>query len=322
MSPIDIDDIRAAAGRLDGVATRTPLVPLRTGDGRFLLKAECLQPVGVFKLRGAYNAISLLPDDVRRGGVMAASSGNHALGVARAARSLGVSATIVMPSDAPAVKRDGVIADGATIVDWDPTGPRWLQDVADDLAAERGVPMIHPFDDAQVIAGQGTIGLEIAVDVPDVAAVLVPIGGGGLISGVARAIKSLAPQARVIGVEPALAGDAADSFRTGHLVEWPTADMRRTIADGTRVNLSERTFATIQAFVDDIVTVSEDEIVDAIRCIAREARLVAEPSGALTTAALLHHRDELGLTGRPGPIVAVVSGGNVDLSRLGDYLRE
>ncbi len=320
MDLVSLDDIRAAAERLDGVTLRTPLIPLRYLDGRCLLKAECLQPVGVFKLRGAYNAISRLPVEVRRRGVVAASSGNHAQGVARAARLLGAPATIVMPADAPRIKRAGVIADGASIVDWDPAGPRWLQDFADDLAVERDLPMIHPFDDLHVIAGQGTIGLEIAADAPDVAAVLVPIGGGGLISGVATAVRALAPNARIIGVEPALAADAADSFRAGRLIEWPTAEMRRTIADGTRVNLSERTFAHIRVLVDDIVTVTEDEIIDGIRRIAAEAHLVAEPSGALTTAAIIHHWDELGLDDRPGPVVALVSGGNVDLDRYRDFL--
>jgi threonine dehydratase len=315
---VSIDRIREAARRLAGVAMRTPLIPLQE-DPPVLLKAESLQPVGSFKLRGAYNAIARLPRSAVASGVITASSGNHAQGVARAARLLGVPATIVMPTDAPTVKRRRVEADGATIVDWDPTSSRWLQDVADDLARERRLPMIHPFEDPDVMAGQGTIGLEIAEELPEVECVVIPIGGGGLISGIATAIRALRPRARIVGVEPALAADAQASLRAGRLIEWPAAEMRRTIADGTRVNITTTTFAHISALVDDIVAVAEDEIIDAMRRIATGARLVAEPSGALAVAAITHHAAEIGLS-RSGPVVGVLSGGNVDPERYVVFL--
>ena len=313
--------IRAAAARLAGSAIRTPLVPfLTTADRPILLKAESLQPIGAFKIRGAYNAIANLDPAARAGGVAAASSGNHAQGVARAARLLGTRATIVMPVDAPAVKQDRVRADGATIVHWDPTGPAWIQEVADELAAARGLAMIHAFDNADVIAGQGTVGLEIAESVEELAAVLVPIGGGGLISGVATALRALRPGVRIVGVEPTLAADAQESFRSGTLVRWPTALGRRTIADGTRVNLAPRTFAHIRRLVDDIVTVDESEIAAAVRLVAERSRLVVEPSGALVAAAACFRWREAGLDGVNGTVVGIVSGGNVDPLRYLDYL--
>ena len=318
---VTLDAIRAAAERLRGVALATPLVGFTTPAGRpLLLKAESLQPIGAFKIRGAYNAIARLDPAVRARGVAAASSGNHAQGVARAARLHGIEATIVMPVDAPAVKQDRVRADGAHIVHWDPANPIWLQDVADELATERGLAMVHAFDDEDVIAGQGTVGLEIAEAVDDLAAVLVPIGGGGLMSGVATAIRAIRPGARIVGVEPALAADAQESFRAGRLVRWPTALGRRTIADGTRVNLSPRTFEHVRRLVDDIVTIDEEEIAAAVRLIAERSRLVVEPSGALTAAAACFHAAEAGLDGLSGTIVAVVSGGNVDPARYRVYL--
>jgi threonine dehydratase len=316
-----LDDIRAAAARIDGVVLRTPLVPMAIRRREpLLLKAESLQPIGAFKLRGAYNATSRLDADARARGVTTASSGNHAQGIARSARLLGIPATIVMPIDAPALKRERVLADGATIVDWDPAGPIGINETAIALAAERGLAMIHPYDHPDVIAGQGTVGLEIAGELPDVAAVLVPVGGGGLASGVGTAIRALAPNARLIGVEPELSADAQEGFRAGRRIEWPTALGRRTIADGTRVNTSERTFGHIRALFDDIVTVTEVEIAAAIRLIAERSRLVAEPSGALTVAAAAFHPDLAGLTALDGPIVCVVSGGNVDPDRYREYL--
>ncbi len=318
---VTLDAIRAAADRLAGIALHTPLVRFTTPAGsQLLLKAESLQPIGAFKIRGAYNAVAGLDTASRAAGIAAASSGNHAQGVARAARLLGVEATIVMPVDAPGIKQERVRADGATIVHWDPTGPDWIQDVADRLAAERGLAMIHAFDNADVIAGQGTVGLEIAEAVDDLGAVLVPIGGGGLISGLATAIRALRPGTRIIGVEPALAADAQESFRSGTLVRWPTALGRRTISDGTRVNIVPRTFAHIRALVDDIVTVEEDEIAAAVRLVAERSRLVVEPSGALVAAAATYHWAEAGLDRVAGTVVGVVSGGNVDPDRYRDYL--
>lgn len=315
--------IEDAAQRISGVAAATPLVPLpaSVGSGRVLLKAESLQPIGAFKIRGAYNAVASLPADVRHRGVLAASSGNHGFGVARAARILAVDATIVMPTDASPRKASLIRAEGATIIDWDPGSTAGLHDVARSIAADRDLRFIHPFDDPSVMAGQGTIGLEIVGAVPDLAAVIAPIGGGGLISGIATAVKALRPAVRVVGVEPALAADARDSFRAGQVVTWPEAERRRTIADGTRTNISARTLAHLLAFVDDVVAVSEDEIRAAMALIAKEGRLVAEPSGALATAAAAFHFDELGIDGS-GTVVAVLSGGNVAPEVLADVLNQ
>ena len=309
---VTIDAIRAAAAILDGVAIRTPLVPFGRPAARRFLKAESLQPIGAFKIRGAYVAIASLDGAERARGVITYSSGNHAQGVARAARLLGAPAVVVMPSDAPALKRTRVEADGAEVVVVG-TSSEERQQVAERIAAERGLTIIPPFDDDRIIAGQGTVGLEIAEAVPDVAAVLVPIGGGGLASGVAVAIKALVPGARVVGVEPELAADARQSLREGRIVRWAADDVSRTIADGTRTTaIGARNFAHLARFLDDVVTVSEPEIAAAVRLAAEESRLVAEPSGALSVAAMAFRAREAGLVGIDGPIVAVVSGGNVD----------
>lgn len=309
---VGIDAVRAAAATLRGVATRTPLVPFGPPDDRHFLKAESLQPIGAFKIRGAYVAIASLDPTERARGVITYSSGNHAQGVARAARLLGVPAVVVMPSDAPALKARRVAADGAEIVVVGPSSDE-RRIVAERIAAERGLSIIPPFDDDRIIAGQGTCGLEIVEDLPTVAAVLVPVGGGGLASGVAVAIRALRPEARVIGVEPELAADARDSLAAGHVVGWPPELVGRTIADGTRTQaLGGRTFAHLAALLDRIVTVSEAEIAAAVRLVAEESRLVAEPSGALSVAALRFRAAEAGLDGIDGPVVAVVSGGNVD----------
>ncbi len=317
---VSIDDVRAAAGRLRGVALRTPLVPFGPASDRRYLKAESLQPIGAFKIRGAYNAIALLSPEARARGVITYSSGNHAQGVARAALLLGAPAVVVMPSDAPQVKRDRVAADGAEIIVVGPASDE-RRIVAEELAATRGLTVIPPFDDDRVIAGQGTVGLEIAEDLPDVAAVLVPVGGGGLASGVAVAMTALASNARVIGVEPELAADARESLAAGRIVAWPASDGSRTLADGTRTqSLGERTFAHMAALVDRIVTVTEAEIAAAVRLVAEECRLVVEPSGALSVAAMVFHAEELGLGSDGAPIVAVLSGGNVDPARYRSLL--
>lgn len=312
---VTIDEVRAAAANLAGVAIRTPLVPFLPGPPRVLLKAESLQPIGAFKIRGAYHAIASLTSEQRARGVVTHSSGNHAQGVARAARLLGVRATIVMPSDAPAVKRRRVEADGAEIVTVG-TASGEREAMAERLASERGLVPIPPYDDDRIIAGQGTVGLEIAEDVPDLEAVLVPVGGGGLASGVAVAVAALCPAARVIGVEPELAADAAASLREGRRVRWDGALTSRTIADGTRTqSIGERNFAHLSRLLDAIVTVTEAEIAAAVRRIAEESRLVAEPSGALAAAAACYHLAEANLADARGTIVAVVSGGNVDPER-------
>ena len=315
---VTIDDIRRAAANLAGVAIRTPLVPFGTvpgGTARILLKAESLQPIGAFKIRGAYHAIATLSAAERARGVVTHSSGNHAQGVARAARLLGARAVIVMPSDAPAVKRRRVEADGAEVVTVGPASSE-REAKAHELIEERGLVFIPPYDDDRIIAGQGTVGLEVAEDVPDLAAVLVPIGGGGLASGVAVAIRALRPGARIIGVEPELGADAAESLREGRIVRWDAARTGSTIADGTRTQaIGKRPFAHLSRLLDGIVTVSEAEIAAGVRLVAEESRLVVEPSGALAPAAARYRATEARLTGLAGTVVAVVSGGNVDPDR-------
>ncbi|HEX2183511.1 MAG TPA: threonine/serine dehydratase [Rubrobacteraceae bacterium] len=316
---ITLDDVRLAQSRVRGVALRTPLVPCPRGEEERLLylKAENLQPTGAFKLRGAYNKISSLSPEERRRGVVAHSSGNHAQAVAYAARSLGVRAVIVMPRRAPRVKLDATAVFGAEIVFvGDDSAERVRR--AEELAAEHGYVAVPPYDDETLIAGQGTVGSEILEDLPEVETVLVPVSGGGLISGIAAAIKLSRPEVRVIGVEPELAADARESLRTGRLVELPAEQVGRTIADGLRVRkLGYAPFEHVSAFVDDIVAVSEDEILDAMRRMALRARLVAEPSGAVAFAAYLFHRDELPATRLN---VAVVSGGNVEPDLLAKVL--
>ncbi|HEX2181910.1 MAG TPA: threonine/serine dehydratase [Rubrobacteraceae bacterium] len=316
---ITLDDVRLAQRRVQGVALRTPLVPCPRGEEDRLLyfNAENLQPTGAFKLRGAYNKVSSLSPDERRRGVVAHSSGNHAQAVAYAARSLGVRAVIVMPRGAPRVKLDATAAFGAEVVFvGGDSAERVLK--AEELATEHGYVPVPPYDDETLIAGQGTVGLEILEDLPEVETVLVPVSGGGLISGVAAAMKLSRPGVRVIGVEPELAADARESLRTGTLAELPDEQVGRTIADGLRVRkLGYAPFEHISAFVDDIVAVSEDEILDAMRRMALRARLVAEPSGAVAFAAHLFHRDELPATRLN---VAVVSGGNVEPQLLSQVL--
>jgi threonine dehydratase len=318
---VGIEAIRAAAATLEGVAAKTPLVGFGPPADRWFLKAESLQPIGAFKIRGAYVAVSSLTAEARARGVITYSSGNHAQGVARAARLLGVPAVVVMPSDSPSIKRDRVAGDGAEIVIVG-TASEERRVVAERIAAERGLSVVPPFDDDRVIAGQGTVGLEIVDALPDVAAVLVPVGGGGLASGVAAAVRALAPSARVIGVEPELAADARASLAAGRIVSWPADQVSRTIADGTRTqSLGKRTFAHLSALLDSIVTVSEAEIAAGVRLAAEWSRLVAEPSGALSIAALAFRSAELALDVIDGPVVAVVSGGNIDPERYLEFLR-
>ncbi len=312
---VTLADVEAAAARISGTAVRTPLLPCpwSTPDRPLWLKPENLQPVGAFKIRGAYNAVANLTDEQRSRGVVAYSSGNHAQAVAYAARAFGVRAWIVVPEHTPRVKVEATRSHGAEVV-LVPTGQR--ESRAHEIAAERGAALIPPFDHVDVIAGQGTIGLEVVADLAEVDLVLVPVSGGGLIAGVATAVKALRPQAQVWAVEPALAADTAESLRAGKLVPWPAADRNRTIADGLRSQPSELTFAHQLAFVDGIVTVTEDEIRDAVAVLAHRANLVAEPSGAVATAGYLHHAAEL----PAGKTVAVVSGGNLDPETLAELL--
>jgi threonine dehydratase len=323
---VNLTQIRAAAARIARIAVKTPLVeaafPALSGHGtgkQIWLKAESLQPIGAFKIRGAANRIlQLTPSEIARG-VITYSSGNHAQGVAYAAREVGAKAVIVMPSNAPAIKRAATLALGAEIVDVGPASSERLA-MAEQLVSEHGYVVVPPYDDEQIIAGQATCGLEIAEKLPDVDLVLSPVSGGGLLSGVAAAVKQLRPQAKVFGVEPELAGDTAESFRAGKVVEWPAELTSRTIADGLRTqSVGQRNFAHIQAFVDGIVTVTEAEIRAAMRAIVAATRLVPEPSGAVATAALLFHAAELPQYTRA---VAVVSGGNVAPELLAQILTE
>jgi threonine dehydratase len=321
-----IDAIRAAAARIAHIAVKTPLVraqfPGISGHGQprdIWLKAESLQPIGAFKIRGAANKILQLTADEITRGVITYSSGNHAQGVAYAAREVGAKAVIVMPSNAPAVKRAATLALGAEIVDVGVASNDRLAK-AEELIREHGYIVIPPYDDEQIVAGQGTCGLEIVSELPDVDLVVSPVSGGGLLSGVAAAVKQVRSQAKVFGIEPELAGDTAESFRNGKIVTWPAELTSRTIADGLRTqSVGVRNFAHIKAFVDGILTVTEAEIRAAMRAIVAATRLVPEPSGAVATAALLFHAHELPAYRKA---VAVVSGGNVDPVMLAQVLTE
>jgi threonine dehydratase len=317
---IDIQDIQQARQRIDGVAIHTPLVRYfgsTAASEHLYFKPESLQPIGSFKLRGAYNKIAALPAEERARGVITYSSGNHAQGVAYAARALGTKAVIVMPSNAPKVKRDATAALGAEIVEVGP-GSDERREKAEALAAQHGYVVIPPYNDEHIIAGQGTIGLEIAEDLSDVELVLVPIGGGGLSSGVATAIKLSGSRAKVIGVEPALANDAQQTLREGHIVRISAEQASSTIADGLRTqSIGPLNFELLSRHLDGVVTVSEDEIRAAMRTILLEARLMVEPSGAVTTAAWLFRRDKLPTSNRT---VAVISGGNAEPHLLREVL--
>jgi threo-3-hydroxy-L-aspartate ammonia-lyase len=314
---VSLAEIREAARLLAPVAVRTPLVPVPRLSAGLLVKPESLQPTGSFKLRGAYAAISASLGQAREHGVIAHSSGNHGHAVAYAAARLGVRAVVVVPSTAPRVKTDAIAYYGAELVTVAPTMSARV-DATEELAARYGYVPIPPFDDRRVIAGQGTIGLEIAADCPQVDLVLVPISGGGLISGIAAAVRACCPQAMVVGVEPELAADARDSFRRGERVAWPAADVQRTIADALRVEqVGVLPFAHLRELVTDIVTVTEDEMLTAVRLLARQARLVAEPAGAAAVAAWLGHAGELPAARTP---VAVLSGGNIDPALLAAIL--
>ena len=290
---VTLSDIQGARARLHGITVHTSLIEFKLcaeDPRRLLLKPENQQPIGAFKLRGAYNKIASLSEKDRNRGVITYSSGNHAQGVAYAARALGVKAVIVMPQNAPAIKREATAALGAEIVFVGP-GSAERQSKAEELAAQHGYVIVPPYNDEQIIAGQGTIGLEILEDLPEVETAFAPVGGGGMISGVATAIKLSKPSVKIIGVEPELAGDARASFRAGKI---------------------------IRRYVDDIVTVSEDEIREAVRLLAANPNTVAEPSGAVSVAGFLFHRDQLPETKIN---VAIISGGNIDPKMLEEFRR-
>ena len=301
---LSLNDVEAAAARIAPHVGETPVVTMTPTGLR--LKAESLHPIGAFKLRGAFNAILSLDAAQRARGVIAHSSGNHAQAVAYAANRLGVSAVVVMPAGAPRVKLESTRAWGAEVVLVDPAGRERVAKCAE-LAAARGLSVIEPFDSLAIMAGTGTIGLEILRQCPDVRHIFVPVSGGGLIGGLAAAVAQFGTDVRVIGVEPELAADARDSFQAGRIMRMEPELTQRTIADGLRVpQLGDRPFAHIRAFMHDIVTVSEADIRDAMRRIYREARLVAEPSGAVSIAGALKSGLDV------STIVAVLSGGNVD----------
>ncbi len=290
---------------------RTPLLEWTslTDSRKLFLKLENLQPIGAFKLRGAYNKIVSLSEGERRRGVISYSSGNHAQGVAYAARALGVKAIIVMPGNAPPNKLESTAALGAEIVKVGP-GSEERRIRAEELAAKHGYAIVPPYNDEQIIAGQGTTGLEILEQLPDVETVLVPVGGGGLISGISAALKLSKPSVKIIGVEPELAADAQASLRAGHVVSFPAAQVTQTVADGLRTeSIGAINFEHIRIYVDDIITVKESEIQQALRALGGQAETVAEPSGATAVAGFLFHADELPRTTMN---VAVISGGNID----------
>jgi len=311
-SLVSIDEIRAAAARIAAVARRTPVIDVGGfGEPTFAIKCENMQPAGAFKIRGACNMIAQLSAEARAAGVITYSSGNHGQAMALAARTLGIRAVVVMPETAPRVKVEGarrlgaeVLFAGTTVLD--------RQARAESEASARGLTMVPPFDHPWIIAGQGTCGLEVIEQYPSVSEVYVPMGGGGLISGVAAAIKSLRPAARVIGVEPEGAPKMTASRAAGHPV---TLAKTASIADGLlSIRPGDLTFAHVQALVDDVLTVSEEEIAAAVKWLFDRANVVAEPSGAVSVAGVLRHRPAA-----PGA-VAIVSGGNVAPEDYAKYI--
>jgi threonine dehydratase len=308
---IGIEDVQAAAERVRGVAHRTPVLTSRTLDerlgARVFLKAENLQRIGAFKFRGAWNAISALAHER---GVCTASSGNHAQAVALAASLQGTRAVILMPKDAPPSKRAATEGYGAEVLEFD----RYEDDreaLVRDLAHERDLTLVHPYDEPLVMAGQGTAGLELAEDVDGLDLVVVPVGGGGLASGVATALRTVRPDARIVGVEPEASDDTVRSLRAGRR---ESVTVGRTIADGQQLNIpGQLTFPVIAALLDDVVTVSDAEIVESMRFLFERMKLVVEPSGASALAAVMAGRAAASAGGRVG---VVLSGGNVDAARF------
>ncbi len=309
-------EVRAAARRLEGIAHRTPVVHSQTLDERVgasvFVKCENLQRVGAFKFRGAYNFLACLPPEQRARGVVAFSSGNHAQGVALAARLFGIAATIVMPTDAPAVKLEAVRGYGAQIVPYERATAK-RDEIAAQIAAERGATVMPPFDDERIVAGAGTAALELLEEVDDLGAIVVPVGGGGLISGTALIAHDVNPDIKVYGVEPEAGDDFAESLRAGERVTIPVP---QTIADGLQTTAPGAvTFPIVREHVAGIVTVSDAELGEAMRFAFERMKLVIEPSGAAPLAALLHHRMPHIESKRVG---VIVSGGNVDAGRFAE----
>jgi threonine dehydratase len=311
---VTLDDIRGAATRVSAIARVTPLLDVAVAAQRPLhLKCENLQPGGAFKIRGAYNMVAQLTDEQRRRGVVTFSSGNHGQAMALAARELRSPAVVVMPTTAPGIKIEGVRAFGAEVIFAGTTSTE-RRVRAEAEAQARGLTIVPPFDHEWIIAGQGTAGLEILSQLPEVAGVLVPIGGGGLAAGVAAAIKLSRPEVKIIGVEPAGAAAMKASIEAGRLV---TLDATHSIADGLLpLRAGDLTFAHVRRFVDEIVTVEDKQIMDAVLWLLSVAKLVVEPSGAATVAAALAAKMKI-----EGPLVAVISGGNIGLEKIEEYRR-
>ncbi len=309
---IKIEDIRRAKAQIQGVAIETPLLPYSPIDSnrQLYFKPENLQPIGAFKLRGAYNKISSLSDGEKEAGVIAHSSGNHAQGVAYSAKKLGIKVTIVMPQAAPSVKIQNTRNLGAEVILVEDGAEKQMEVVTAELSAKNGHTIIPPYDDDLIIAGQGTVGLEIFNQCPDVSTVFSPIGGGGLIGGTAAYLKTVKPDIRIIGVEPEVANDTQQSFVHGGIQSISKEQAKSTIADGLRVTQpGELTFPLVQRYVDDVITVSESQIVDATRKIISDTRLLVEPSGAVSFAAWI---DNPGMISGDGAAVCIISGGNID----------
>lgn len=315
--PVSFADLEGARARLKGVAHRTPVLTSRTADAttgaQLFFKCENLQRMGAFKFRGAYNSLAQFSPEQRKRGVVAFSSGNHAQAIALAGRLLGIPATIVMPNDAPRMKIEATKGYGAEVIGFD----RYKEDreaIGNRLAAERGLTLIPPFDHAHVIAGQGTAAAELFEEVGALDMLVVCVGGGGLISGSAIAARQMAPDCRVIGVEPEAGNDVQRSFRAGRIVH---IDVPKTIADGAQTQQpGVLTFATIRALVSDVVTVSDPALVRAMRFFAERMKLVVEPTGALAAAAVLEGK--VPVTGKR--VGVLVSGGNIDPTRYGELL--
>ncbi|MGH6624461.1 MAG: threo-3-hydroxy-L-aspartate ammonia-lyase [Burkholderiaceae bacterium] len=317
--PISYDDVVAAAGRIAGVAHRTPVLTSRTADertgGQLFFKCENFQRMGAFKFRGAYNALAQFSAEQRKAGVLAFSSGNHAQAIALAARLLGLPAVILMPTDAPAMKIEATRGYGAEVLLFD----RYTEDreaLATRLSAERGMTLIPPFDHPHVMAGQGTAALELIDEVGTLDVLLVCCGGGGLLSGCATATRHRLPTCRIVGVEPVVGNDVQQSLARGEIVH---IEVPRTIADGAQTQHPGRlTFPVIQALADEIVTVSDDALVRAVRFFASRMKMVVEPTGALAAAAALEQIVEV----RGLRVGIIISGGNVDLQRYAGLLAD
>jgi threonine dehydratase len=313
--PVTLDDVRDAAAQIRGVAHRTPVLRSRTLDAlvgaEVFLKCENFQRVGAFKFRGAYNAASRLAPEQLSKGIAAYSSGNHAQAVALAARELGTTAVILMPEDTPRSKMEATAGYGAEIITYDRyTGDRVA--IGEALAADRGLALIPPYEHPHVIAGQATAALELIEEVGDLDALVVPVGGGGLIAGSATAAKGLAPGIRVIGIEPEAGDDTKRSLEAGRRVSIPVP---RTIADGQAADIpGELTFSINRRLVDEIALVTDDQIREAMRLAFERLKIVIEPSGATPLAALLAGR----VTPVPPRIGVIVSGGNVDARRFAE----